>query len=171
MFSIVIVILAQSAATSRAYAMKYSDKFDENVDLVGLSLANVGAGITGTFVVNGSPTKTQMVDGAGGRNQIAQLTAGALVVVVLLFLTVPLSYMPSAVLASVVFLIGIELINYKGMYRIYRLRPGEFAVAVITAFVVVAVGVDAGHPAGDGAVGHRAPVPQLCAARRAVRAR
>ena len=75
-FSIVIVILAQSAATSRAYAMKYSDKFDENVDLVGLSLANVGAGITGTFVVNGSPTKTQMVDSAGGRNQIAQLTAG-----------------------------------------------------------------------------------------------
>ncbi len=140
-FSIVIVILAQSAATSRAYAMKYSDKFDENVDLVGLSLANVGAGITGTFVVNGSPTKTQMVDSAGGRNQIAQLTAGLLVVVVLLFLTVPLSYMPNAVLASVVFLIGIELINYKGMYRIYKLRPGEFAVAAITAFVVVAVGV------------------------------
>ncbi len=140
-FSIVIVILAQSAATSRAYAMKYSDKFDENVDLVGLSLGNLGAGITGTFVVNGSPTKTQMVDSAGGRNQLAQLTAGALVIVVLLFLTVPLSYMPNAVLASVVFLIGIELINYKGMYRIYKLRPGEFAVAAITAFVVVAVGV------------------------------
>jgi SulP family sulfate permease len=101
----------------------------------------VGAGITGTFVVNGSPTKTQMVDSAGGRNQLAQLTAGALVIVVLLFLTVPLSYMPNAVLASVVFLIGIELIDYKGMSRIYRLRPGEFAVAAITAFVVVAVGV------------------------------
>ena len=65
-----IVILAQSAATSRAYAMKYGDSFDENVDLIGLGLANLGAGISGTFVVNGSPTKTEMVDGAGGRSQI-----------------------------------------------------------------------------------------------------
>ena len=65
--SIVIVILAQSAATSRAYAIKYGDSFDENVDLVGLGLANAAAGISGTFVVNGSPTKTSMVDNAGGQ--------------------------------------------------------------------------------------------------------
>ena len=45
--SLVIVILAQSAATSRAYAMKYGDSFDENVDLVGLGAASVAAGITG----------------------------------------------------------------------------------------------------------------------------
>ena len=82
-----VVILAQSAATSRAYAMKYDDSFDENVDLVGLGLANFAAGISGTFVVNGSPTKTEMVDSAGGRSQISQLTAGLIVVVVLLFLT------------------------------------------------------------------------------------
>ena len=67
--SLVIVILAQSAATSRAYAMKYSDRFDENVDLVGLGTANLAAGISGTFVVNGSPTKTEMVDSAGGKTR------------------------------------------------------------------------------------------------------
>ena len=38
-----IVILAQSAATSRAYATRYSESFSENVDLVGLGLANIGA--------------------------------------------------------------------------------------------------------------------------------
>ena len=88
--SLFVVILAQSAATSRAYAMKYGDSFEENVDLVGLGLASLGAGISGTFPVNGSPTKTEMVDSAGGRSQISQLTAGAIVVVVLLFLTGPL---------------------------------------------------------------------------------
>ena len=35
-FSIFIVILAQSAATSRAFAAKYGDRFSEDVDLVGL---------------------------------------------------------------------------------------------------------------------------------------
>ena len=125
-FSMFVLILAQSAATSRAYAMKYDDSFDENVDLVGL-----GAGqprpraSSGTFVVNGSPTKTEMVDNAGGRSQIAQLTTGVIVVVVLLFLTVPLSYMPNAVLAAVVFLIGLKLVDYMGMTSHLPGAPGR----------------------------------------------
>jgi SulP family sulfate permease len=120
--SIFVLVLAQSAATSRAYAAKYNDRFDENVDLVGLSAASVAAGLSGTFVVNGSPTKTQMVDGAGGTSQIAQLGTGVIVAIVLLFLTVPIQYMPEAVLASVVFLIGIELVDLPGMRRVLRLR-------------------------------------------------
>ena len=44
------VILAQSAATSRAYAARYSDSFDENVDLVGLGLANAAAAAMVVFV-------------------------------------------------------------------------------------------------------------------------
>lgn len=143
-FSMFILILAQSAATSRAYAMKYNDSFDENVDLIGLGLGNLAAGLSGTFVVNGSPTKTEMVDSAGGRSQIAQLTTGVIVVVVLLLLTVPLSYMPNAVLSAVVFLIGIKLVDYLGMDRIYRLRRGEFVVALITAATVVVFGVEEG---------------------------
>ena len=52
--------------------------------------------------------------------------------------------MPNAVLAAVVFLIGLRLIDYKGMADIYRLRKGEFAVAAITAATVVIVGVEQG---------------------------
>jgi hypothetical protein len=86
--SIFLVILAQSAATSRAYAAKYNEPFDENLDLVGLSLANVSAGLTGTFVVNGSPTKTEMVDEAKSHTQVAQLTTAVVVAIVLLTLAV-----------------------------------------------------------------------------------
>ncbi|HWU38363.1 MAG TPA: SulP family inorganic anion transporter, partial [Candidatus Acidoferrum sp.] len=140
--SIFVVILAQSAATSRAYAARYNESFSEDVDLVGLSLANLGAGLTGTFVVNGSPTKTQMVESAGGRSQLAQLTTSVIVLMVLLFLTGPLAYMPAAVLSAVVFLIGVELVDIEGMRNIYRERPYEFWVALITASVVVFVGVE-----------------------------
>jgi SulP family sulfate permease len=142
--SLFLVILAQSAATSRAYAAKYNERFDENTDLVGLSLANASAGLSGTFVVNGSPTKTQMVDGAGGRSQVSQITTSVIVLIVLLFLTKPLSYMPSAVLASIVFMIGVELVDIAGMRLILRWRLDEFVVAAITAVVVVTVGVEQG---------------------------
>ena len=140
-FSMFVVILAQSAATSRAYATKHNEKFDENLDLVGLGIGNVAAGISGTFVVNGSPTKTQMVDGAGGKSQMAQLSACVCVIIVLLFLTGPLAKMPVAVLDAVVFLIGIELIDIVGMRGILKVRRGEFVIAAITAAIVVLVGV------------------------------
>ena len=143
-FSIFVVILAQSAATSRAYAARYKEHFSENIDLVGLSLANVGAGLSGAFVVNGSPTASEMVDSAGGRSQLAQITSSIVVLLVLLFLTGPLAYMPAAVLSAVVFLICVHLIDVKGMRRIYRERPAEFWVALITAATVVLVGVKQG---------------------------
>jgi sulfate permease, SulP family len=143
-FSCFVVILAQSAATSRAYALRYREAFSENVDLVGLSLANLAAGCSGTFVVNGSPTKTAMVDSAGGRSQISHLAAAAMVLVVLLFLTGPLSYLPNAVLAAIVFHIGLKLIDVKGLRQIYRQKPTEFAVAMVTAATVVIVGVEQG---------------------------
>ena len=137
-----VVILAQSAATSRAYAAKYQEPFDENIDLVGLSLANASAGLSGTFVVNGSPTKTQMVDSAGGRSQLACLSTAVIVLVVLLFLTKPLQYLPNAVLASVVFIIGVELVDIRGMRRVLAVRRNEFFVALLTAMTVVVVGVE-----------------------------
>ncbi len=142
--SMFVVILAQSAATSRAYAVKYEEDFSEDTDLIGLGAANVAAAFSGTFVVNGSPTKTQMVDSAGGRSQLAQLTTSAVVLIVLLLLTGPLAYLPIAALAAVVFLIAVELIDVKGMRRIVNVRRHEFAIALLTAAAVVALGVEDG---------------------------
>jgi sulfate permease, SulP family len=139
-----IVILAQSAATSRAYALRYRDEFDPNADLVGLSLANAAAGCSSTFLVNGSPTKTAMVDTAGGRSQVSHLATAAMVLLVLLFLTKPLALLPNAVLAAIVFLIGVKLFDHRGLAEISRKKPKEFALAVATAAVVVIVGVEQG---------------------------
>ncbi len=139
-----IVILTQSIATSRAYAIKFSDTLSENLDLIGLGLANVAAGMSGTFVVNGSPTKTEMVKNSGGQTQLTQLTTVFAVIIFLMFLTEPFSYLPTAVLSSVVFLIGLRLVDTRGMTALYRQRPVEFAVAVITAMTVIVVGVEQG---------------------------
>jgi SulP family sulfate permease len=143
-FAMFVVILAQSAATSRAYAARYGERFSENVDLVGLAVANIGAGLSGTFVVNGSPTKTEMVDAAGGRSQLAQLTTVAIVLGALLFFTKPLALVPNAALSAIVFGIGLKLIDLAGMRAILRERPWEFWVALLTTAVVVFWGVQQG---------------------------
>ena len=83
-------------------------------------------------LVNGSPTKTQMVVSAGGRTQLSLLVTAGVVLMVLLFLTAPLAYMPEAVLSAVVILIGIDLIDLKGLRSILNERRSEFWVALIT---------------------------------------
>jgi MFS superfamily sulfate permease-like transporter len=139
-----VLIIAQSAATSRSFAMKHDERVDVNRDLVGLSGASLAAGLSGTFVVNGSPTKTQILDEQKGRTQVANLTMSIVVLLVVLFFTGLLTDMPKAVLGAIVFLIGIGLIDIKGLRRIRAARTSEFAIAMVTAVVVFAIGVEQG---------------------------
>ncbi len=57
--------------------MKHGERVDVNRDILGLAGANFAAGLSGTFVVNGSPTKTEILDEQGGRSQVANLTMAA----------------------------------------------------------------------------------------------
>ena len=139
-----LMIIAQSAATARAYASRYRQTLDENSDIVGLSAANAAAALSGTFVVNGSPTQTAMVESSGGRSQFAHLTTAAIVALVLLFLIEPLHYLPRCVLAAIVFTIAVELVDLRGLREILSESPGEFELAVITAATVVLIGVEQG---------------------------
>jgi high affinity sulfate transporter 1 len=139
-----LMIIAQSAATARAYASRHRETLDENADLVGLSAANAAAALSGTFVVNGSPTQTAMVESSGGRSQVAHLATAAIVASVLLFLTGPLQYLPRCVLGAIVFTIAVKLVDVRGLRDIRRESPGEFRLALITAVVVVVIGVEQG---------------------------
>jgi len=139
-----VVIIAQSAATSRVFALRYRERVDENADILGLSVANAAAAVSGAFVVNGSPTQTAMAERSGARSQLAQLVFAGIVLLVLLALTGPLAYLPRSVLAAIVFTIALGMIDATGLRDIRRESPGEFYLATITAAVVVAVGVEQG---------------------------
>ena len=139
-----VMIIAQSAATSRVYAIRHQERVDENADILGLAAANAAAAVSGAFVVNGSPTQTAMADGAGARSQIAQLAFSAIVLIVLLFLTGPLQYLPHCVLASIVFTIAVGMVDIAGLRGILQESRGEFMLATATAVAVVAVGVEQG---------------------------
>ena len=139
-----VMIIAQSAATSRVYALRHGERVDENADILGLAAANAGAAFTGAFVVNGSPTQTAMADNAGARSQVAQLTFAAIVVVVLVALTGPLQYLPHSVLASIVFTIAVGMVDIRGLKAILAEGEGEFRLALLAAAAVPGVGVEQG---------------------------
>jgi len=142
--SIVVVVVAQSAATSRAFGERFNESVDENRDIVGLAWSNISAGLSGTYPVNGSPTRAAMVVEAGGKTQWPGVVAAAVTVLTLLFFTGPLHYLPSAVLGAVVCSVAVRLVDLNELRRIYELRRDEFVVAVVAAAGVVVLGVENG---------------------------
>ena len=139
-----VMIVAQSSVTARAYALRHHQKPDQNRDLLGLCAADAAAGLGGTFVVNGSPTQTAMVETAGGSSQLAHLATAATVGVVLLFLTGPLRFLPICVLGAIVFVVAMRLVDVSGLRILRRSSPNEFNLAVVTAAAVVFLGVEHG---------------------------
>jgi len=139
-----VMIIAQSAATARVFAIPNRERVDEDADILGLSAANAAAALSGTFVVNGSPTQTAMAQRAGAQSQIAQLVFAGIVLLVLLFLTGPLQYLPRCVLAAIVFTIAVGMVDVKSLRDIRRESPGEFNLAAVTAAAVIAIGVEPG---------------------------
>ncbi len=142
--AIVVVIITQSAATAEVYADRYGEELHANRDILGLGAANVAAAFSGAFVANGSPTKTEIADEAGAKTQVANLTAAGVVLLVLLFFTWPLQYIPTATLAAVVLSASLGLVDIKTMKKVYAFSGGEFAVAVVTAAAVVLLGAAQG---------------------------
>ena len=138
------MIIAQSAATSRAFALRYRERVDEDANILGLAAANAAAALSGAFVVNGSPTQTAMADRAGARSQVAHLVFAGVVLVVLLALTGPLQYLPRGALAAIVFTVAVGMIDVRALVDIRRESPGEFYLALVTAASVVGIGVEQG---------------------------
>ena len=139
-----VMIVAQSSVTARAYAIRHRQKQDQNRDLLGLCAADAAAGLSGTFVVNGSPTQTAMVETAGGSSQLTHLATAATVGLVLLFLTGPLKYLPLCVLGAIVFVVAVRLIDVSGLRTLRRNSPNEFSLAIVTTAAVVFLGVEHG---------------------------
>jgi len=139
--SCVVVIIAQSAATARVFASRYREHLDEDADILGLAAANAAASVSGTFVVNGSPTQTAIGDRAGAGSQIAQLVFAGIVLLVLVVGTGPLQYLPQSALAAIVFAIAVEMVDIRGLRDIRRESLGEYLLAILTAALVVMAGV------------------------------
>ena len=139
-----VMIITQSSATSRAFGIKHHREPDENRDLLGLGVANAVAGLGGTFVVNGSPTQTAMLESCGGRSQLANLATALTVGAVLCLLTGPLKFLPLCVLGAIVFLVALRMVDLSGFRDLWSCGRKEFYVALFTASCVVILGVEYG---------------------------
>ena len=125
---VMLVGFAESLGTAKTYAQREQREIDANRELIGLGVANLGAGISGGFAVNGSLSKTAVNSTAGGRTQLVGLIVAGLTMLTLLFLTGYFESLPVATLAAIVIAALIDLIDFaalRAFYRVYSSRLGR----------------------------------------------
>ncbi len=141
--TLAVVVISQSAMTSRVSSDEIGAGEDLSRDFVGVGASNVLAGLLGSFPVDASPPRTMVVALAGGRTRMVGLVAG----LGMLILTPFASYahlIPLPVLAGVLFFVAGRLIKVRQLGAIARAGRGELAVAIASALGVLLLGVELG---------------------------
>jgi sulfate permease, SulP family len=140
---VALVIISQTAATTRAFADQGAYEVDTNRDFLGVGAGNVVAGLVGAFPVDASPPRTAAVVSASGRTQAAGLAAaGALVL--LIPAVALLENLPLATLAAILIFIATRILHIHDLVDIARYDRFEFGLALITLLTVALVGVERG---------------------------
>jgi SulP family sulfate permease len=142
--AVAVLVYADSMLTARSLAKANDYEVDADQEFFALGAANAGSGLLGGFSANGSQSRSFVSLAAGASTQVANLVAGALVVLTLLFLTPLFERLPRAALAGVLLVAAAGLIDVEELRRIWTLSRPDFWLAAMTAALVVGVGVLAG---------------------------
>lgn len=146
-FVVALVVMVQTAATVRAFDGADSDP-DINRDYIGVGVGGLFAGLFGAFPVNASPPRTAAVAETGGRSQYAGLMAALAVLVLATFGARILALVPVAALAGVLLFVAQRIFHVRMLVDILRRTRAEFALAVATAVLIVALPIQTGVAIG-----------------------
>jgi high affinity sulfate transporter 1 len=139
--TIMLVSFCSMMTTARGFATRNGYQIDANRDLTALGVCDLASGLMRGFVVSGADSRTAVADSSGGKSQVTSIVASAAIAVVLLFLTAPLTHLPSAALAAILISSSIGLFDFRSMRRYYALSKPEFRHAFVAMLGVMTVGV------------------------------
>jgi SulP family sulfate permease len=138
---IFLVSFADEILTARSFAGKRNQHVRASQELLAMGAANAAAGFTQGFSIGASGSRTAVNDDMGARTQIAGLVAAGTVLVILLFLTEPVQYLPKAVLGAVIVSAAIGLVDPQAWRALAAVDRVEVAIAGVTTGCVVGFGV------------------------------
>jgi SulP family sulfate permease len=138
---IFLVAFADEILTARSFAGKHGEHVRGRQELLAMGAASGAAGVTGGIPLGASGSRTAVNDAMGARTQVAGLVAAGAILLILLFLTDPIAYLPKAVLGAVIIGAAIGLVDAEAWRALWSTDHVELSIAAVTAAGVIAVGV------------------------------
>ncbi len=118
-------------------------KHKPNKELVGQGIGNSIAALFGGIPGAGATIRTVVNINAGGKTKLSGMIAGVLLLIILLALGPVASKIPAAVLAGILIVVGISVMDYKGLKAIpsmpkdIKLGPLRLSSEVVVMLVVL----------------------------------
>jgi len=147
-FSIACVVMAQTLLATGSYANKYGDTVDNNKELLAYCGMNAVSGLFGCCPINGSVSRSNIADSFGARSQIMSVSAGISMLLVLLFGTPVLKYLPVPILTGIVMTALIGIIDGKMFRRLFNTCKNEWVIFVLSLVGVLILGTVGGVVVG-----------------------
>ncbi|HQR25494.1 MAG TPA: SulP family inorganic anion transporter [Nocardioides sp.] len=138
---IALVGFSDAILTARSLAQPDSPSVDTNQELTALAGINVAAGVSQSFPLGSSGSRTAVNIRLGGRTQVVGLVQAVGVTVVLLLLTGALALLPKATLGAVIIYAALGLMDLGAWRGFARGSRGELLVAVITVLGMLTIGL------------------------------
>lgn len=135
-----LVIMAQTLLATNNYANRYGYKVDNNREVLAYSLANVASAVLGSCPLNGSVSRTGIADQFGCKSQLMSVTAAVTMLVVVLFATPLLEYLPVPILTGIVVAALIGIVEYKLADKLRKVNRAEFFIFLAAMFGVLLFG-------------------------------
>ena len=139
--AIAVVSMADTSVLSRTLAARAGTKVDPNQELLALGVANAGAGLFHGFSISASTSRTPVAEQAGAKTQLAGVVGALTTAALLVFAPGITTNLPQSVLAAIVMTACLSLVDIRGLVRLWRLRPSEFALSIVCFAGVALVGV------------------------------
>jgi MFS superfamily sulfate permease-like transporter len=109
--------------------------------MIGLGAANLGAGLSGGFVVDGSLSKTAAGVEAGQKTQMTGIVTAIFVLITIVALTWLFEPLPEAVLGAIVIHAVWKLIDFSGFVMLWNTRRIDFILAVAAFLGVILIDI------------------------------
>lgn len=143
-----IIVMVQTAATTRSFSDDPNQPPDVDRDFIGVGAGSLIAGLIGAFPVDASPPRTAIVAETGGKSQIAILVAAAIILALLAFGGSLLHHVPQAALGGVLLFVAIRIIRAGQIAAIYQQSIGELLLVIATAAAIIALPIEQGVAIG-----------------------
>jgi sulfate permease, SulP family len=139
--AIFLVSFADEILTARSFAGHHNQHVRASQELLAMGASDIAAGLTQGFPIGASGSRTTVNDSMGARTQISGGIAALVVLMILLFLTEPIQYLPKPVLAAVIVSAAIGLIDVVAWRQLARVDPVELTLAAVATGGVIILGV------------------------------
>ena len=131
----------ETAAIGRMFARKHEYRLDSNQEFLALAGANFAAGLGQGFPTSGGMSQSLVNESSGARTPLSGFISSLIILVVILFLSGLLKYLPQPVLAAIVLAAVTGLFNFSALRHTWHFSRGEFAVAVFALLGVLGSGL------------------------------